>query len=119
MLSSHALVCALGMLLVHLTCSINRMRKIDDDVASHYFRTALHTQTPLFESVACGGTFDNLHSGHKKLLTLAASCCSAQGVLTVGVTADKMLQHKVYAFTCICMYMYVSAHCLRWLAAVK
>ncbi|CAM9339110.1 unnamed protein product [Choristocarpus tenellus] len=47
---------------------------------------------PLFTNVACGGTFDRLHGGHKKLLTVAASLC--QNVLTVGVTSDKMLKSK-------------------------
>mmetsp|Transcript_2671 Transcript_2671/g.3995 ORF Transcript_2671/g.3995 Transcript_2671/m.3995 type:complete len:356 (+) Transcript_2671:2-1069(+) len=51
----------------------------------------------VFSSVACGGTFDVMHSGHKKLLTCAASCCQADGILTVGVTADEMLRHKNYS----------------------
>ena len=32
--------------------------------------------------VALGGTFDRLHNGHKKLLSLAASICKKQ--ITIG-----------------------------------
>ncbi|KAH9247021.1 hypothetical protein BASA81_015359 [Batrachochytrium salamandrivorans] len=42
--------------------------------------------------VALGGTFDQLHAGHKKLLTVALE--SATQSVTVGVTSDAMLQTK-------------------------
>lgn len=62
---------------------------------SFYYLEGAHSQeVPMFNCVACGGTFDVFHSGHKKLLTLAASCCKTDGVLTVGVTSDDMLSSK-------------------------
>jgi cytidyltransferase-like protein len=51
----------------------------------------------LFEKVAVGGTFDGMHYGHRKLLTLAVSSVSPRsGKLMVGVTIDDMLRHKSY-----------------------
>ncbi len=50
---------------------------------------------PLFHRVACGGTFDRFHNGHRKLLTLAAGCCEPGGTLTVGVTDNAMSSKKV------------------------
>lgn len=52
----------------------------------------------LFEQVAVGGTFDGMHYGHRKLLTLAVSSVNpVSGKLVVGVTVDQMLQKKAYA----------------------
>lgn len=42
--------------------------------------------------VAVGGTFDRLHLGHKKLLSLAAALC--EDTLIVGVTSESMLAKK-------------------------
>ena len=50
---------------------------------------------PSYARVALGGTFDNMHYGHCKLLTLAALCCSES--LTVGITGDSMLSNKANA----------------------
>lgn len=51
----------------------------------------------LYDSVAVGGTFDGMHFGHRKLLTLAVSSVKPiTGRLLVGVTVDKMLKHKNY-----------------------
>jgi len=53
----------------------------------------------LFEKVAVGGTFDGMHFGHRKLLTLAVSSVQpySNGKLLVGVTCDEMLQKKSFA----------------------
>ena len=42
--------------------------------------------------VAMGGTFDHLHVGHKKLLSVALQC--ADELVIVGVTSDVMLASK-------------------------
>eukprot|EP00605_Chrysophyceae_sp_TOSAG23-4_P000773 GSChrysophyteH1.ASY1.ANO1.862.1 assembled CDS len=57
----------------------------------HYF-DACHSSIPRYTKVALGGTFDRMHNGHRKLLTLAAAVCS--GPLTVGITGDTMLSAK-------------------------
>lgn len=52
----------------------------------------------LFEKVAVGGTFDGMHYGHRKLLTLAVSSVNPRsGKLMVGVTVDDMLKHKSFS----------------------
>ena len=55
------------------------------------------TQPLFFDHVTVGGTFDGLHFGHRKLLTLAVSSVTPlTGRLMVGVTVDAMLTHKAY-----------------------
>jgi len=52
----------------------------------------------LYSSVCVGGTFDGMHYGHRKLLTLAVSSVQPiSGRLLVGVTRDEMLRHKAFA----------------------
>jgi phosphopantetheine adenylyltransferase len=52
----------------------------------------------LYNSVAVGGTFDGMHYGHRKLLTLAVSSVLPNtGRLTIGITTDEMLQQKEYS----------------------
>jgi cytidyltransferase-like protein len=52
----------------------------------------------LYSSVAVGGTFDGMHYGHRKLLTLAVSSVLPQtGKLLIGVTVDEMLKNKQYS----------------------
>jgi len=52
----------------------------------------------LYNSVAVGGTFDGMHYGHRKLLTLAISSVLPQvGKLLIGITTDEMLVKKQYA----------------------
>jgi len=52
----------------------------------------------LYNCVACGGTFDGMHYGHRKLLTLAvSSVVPVTGKLMVGVTVDDMLKTKQFA----------------------
>jgi len=45
-----------------------------------------------YHTVALGGTFDHLHSGHKILLSMAAWI--AHGKVIIGVTDDKLLRNK-------------------------
>ncbi len=52
----------------------------------------------LYNSVAVGGTFDGVHYGHRKLLTLAiSSVVPNSGKLIIGITTDEMLQQKDFA----------------------
>jgi len=51
-----------------------------------------HRALPTYNLVAMGGTFDNLHAGHKRLLAAASRVCT--GTLTVGVTSDVYLARK-------------------------
>jgi len=52
----------------------------------------------LYNSVAVGGTFDGMHYGHRKLLTLAVSSVMPNGgKLLIGITTNEMLKHKAYA----------------------
>jgi len=46
-----------------------------------------------FNHVVCGGTFDHLHIGHKKLLD---ACIQGGTKVTVGVTVGAMTRHKRY-----------------------
>ena len=51
----------------------------------------------LYRSVAVGGTFDGMHYGHRKLLSLAVSSVRpGTGKLLIGVTADSMLGSKSF-----------------------
>jgi cytidyltransferase-like protein len=57
-----------------------------------YLDDHLVESLPKFTKIALGGTFDRIHNGHKKLLTLAA--CVATEKVIVGVTSDDMLKAK-------------------------
>ncbi|KUF99775.1 Alcohol dehydrogenase 2 [Phytophthora nicotianae] len=59
-----------------------------------YFENEHADLTP-HDLVILGGTFDHLHNGHKKLLSLAVSICANR--ILVGVTADNMLKKKSHA----------------------
>ena len=67
----------------------------NDPPTNNVFLGGAKPDSTLFENVAVGGTFDGMHYGHRKLLTLAVSATHPlTGKLLVGVTADQMLQHK-------------------------
>ena len=46
--------------------------------------------------VACGGTFDHFHNGHKKFLE---ECLHHGRKVTVGITDKALLRHKAYNFS--------------------
>lgn len=52
------------------------------------------TKSMIFDYVAVGGSFDQLHNGHRKLLSLAAAVCAKE--LTIGITGDAMLVNKAH-----------------------
>jgi cytidyltransferase-like protein len=45
--------------------------------------------------VVCGGTFDHLHNGHKKLLK---TCFEGGKNITIGITSGAMVRHKTYNY---------------------
>jgi phosphopantetheine adenylyltransferase len=63
-----------------------------DDCSGMFFVDCDDRELPHFKKVALGGTFDKLHNGHRKLLTIGATICT--DTLIVGVVADSMLQGK-------------------------
>lgn len=48
---------------------------------------------PQFKKVALGGTFDRLHNGHRKLLSIGCVTCTEN--LVVGVMGDSLLKNKL------------------------
>ena len=50
---------------------------------------------PVYSKVALGGSFDQLHNGHRKLLTLAIAYC--KDILVIGITGDQMLSGKKHS----------------------
>lgn len=70
----------------------------EEEESSFFLGGAIIPSKSLFSSVCVGGTFDGMHHGHRKLLTLAVSSVQpGTGKLLVGVTVDAMLQHKQHA----------------------
>ncbi|CAM9089919.1 unnamed protein product [Chrysoparadoxa australica] len=87
-----------GLALVEQRCLDEAAAACYRDDPSYFYceETSRDGVIPSFPRVACGGTFDNLHCGHKKMLSMAASIVDVehQGTLTVGVTSDEMLKSK-------------------------
>ena len=53
--------------------------------------------TRLYEGVILGGTFDQLHSGHKLLISAAVFCCRGDNTVTIGITHPDMSADKYLA----------------------
>ena len=69
----------------------------EDSGSTGTFLSGAKPYQHVYNAVCCGGTFDGLHFGHRKLLTLAVSSVAPlTGSLLVGVTIDKMLQKKAF-----------------------
>lgn len=64
----------------------------DDTNSQRQSNESLNVSTACYDNVCLGGTFDNLHNGHKVLLSLAQLKCHR--ALTVGVTDMNMVRHK-------------------------
>ena len=70
---------------------------LDNNRSTGTFLSGAIPYQHVYNAVCCGGTFDGLHFGHRKLLTLAVSSVAPlTGSLLVGVTVDKMLQKKAF-----------------------
>ena len=69
----------------------------DDITATSQLGGAKISADLLYNSVAVGGTFDGMHYGHRKLLSLAVSSVQPRtGKLLIGVTQDEMLKSKSF-----------------------
>jgi len=67
-----------------------KQNSIDDNNEIYFFEQK--GKMPTYNIVSLGGTFDHLHNGHRKLLTLALSVCNSS--IVIGVTSDAMLSKK-------------------------
>ncbi len=71
---------------------------IDGDISSDAVGHYRIPSSSLYNSVAVGGTWDGVHYGHRKLLTLAISSVIPNGgKLLIGITTDEMLRQKDFA----------------------
>ena len=69
----------------------------EDTMATSQLGGARISADSLYNSVAVGGTFDGMHYGHRKLLSLAVSSVQPRtGKLLIGVTQDEMLKSKSF-----------------------
>ena len=69
----------------------------EDAMATSQLGGARISADSLYNSVAVGGTFDGMHYGHRKLLSLAVSSVQPRtGKLLIGVTQDEMLKSKSF-----------------------
>jgi len=76
------------------TINFNNNGDISSDAVGHYRIPS----SSLYNSVAVGGTWDGVHYGHRKLLTLAISSVVPNvGKLCIGITTDEMLKQKDFA----------------------
>jgi len=56
--------------------------------------TIREKERKLYKKVACGGTFDHFHSGHKVLLTSAVLMSSEEVV--IGISDGELLKNKKF-----------------------
>jgi pantetheine-phosphate adenylyltransferase len=75
-----------------ITTKIETIHSINNNDGNMIFIDCENQIIPKFKKVALGGTFDRLHNGHRKLLTIATTMCT--DTLIVGIMADAMLQSK-------------------------
>lgn len=81
-----------------VTSSAQESNTVEDSSPSALLGGARIPEKSLYNRVAVGGTFDGMHYGHRKLLTLAvSSVLPVNGKLMVGVTVDDMLKSKQFA----------------------
>jgi phosphopantetheine adenylyltransferase len=65
---------------------------LQDDSLDMYYFDGSDDRVPSFKTVALGGSFDQLHNGHRILLTLAATVTT--DTLIVGIMGDSLLKKK-------------------------
>jgi len=81
----------------NISVNTSNNNKVNDEGGGMIGGTAIPPKS-LYSSVCVGGTFDGMHYGHRKLLTLAISSVQPiNGRLLIGVTRDEMLTHKSFA----------------------
>jgi len=74
--------------------SIVRVENIDENEGIIDSGVLIDKEEDKYKKVACGGTFDHFHSGHKILLTAAVMLATEEVI--VGVSDGELLKNKKY-----------------------
>lgn len=76
----------------NLPQKISVVRLSSDKPAEDVSSLSSPTSAQIYDNICLGGTFDNLHNGHKIMLSTSQLKC--QKALTIGVTDRNMVRHK-------------------------
>ena len=74
-------------------CNSDLVKKGGHDKGDNGPDCMTHGEVDLYQDIALGGTFDNIHNGHRLMLTQSALLCQRR--LVVGVSTGPLVENKV------------------------